>query len=241
MRAQQGQPTIQELLFEIYRSLEARLGDRQWWPAETREEMMIGALLVQNVSWANTVRALDKLRQMDLLTFPALCNAPSEAIEECIRSTRFYKSKTQKLKALAQHVVAKYDNNLDTFFHQPMEQLRGELLRIHGIGQETADDILLYAAQFPSFVIDAYTKRIFARLGLIDETIPYQDLRAWFMNHLPADVRLYNQYHALLDAIGHSFCTTKKPKCMDCPLNVHCQFALNTVIQISGDRAPGCG
>lgn len=215
---------LQKQLVAIYELLENTLGDRGWWPAETREEMMIGALLVQNVSWSNTVKALDKLRNHDLLNFQHLYDAPDIRIEEDIRSTRFYKTKTQKLKALACHVVEVYHNDLNAFLGQPMDKLRKELLSIHGIGQETADDIVLYAAGLPSFVIDAYTKRIFSRLGLIEEGIGYQELRDWFMSHLPGDTRLFNQYHALLDAVGHSFCSTKKPKCPDCPLHSLCQY-----------------
>lgn len=224
MSLQGPETVVAQQLLDIYSLLEATFGDLGWWPAQTRAEIMVGAILVQSVSWSNTVKALDNLRDRDLLDFHHLYLADHAVIEDCVKSSRFYKSKTKKLKAMSQHVVERYNNSLDAFLGQPMETLRNELLSIHGIGPETADAIVLYAAGLPSFVVDAYTKRIFSRLGLIDEGVGYTELRAWFMNHLPHNVRLYNQYHALLDGAGHAFCSAAKPKCNPCPLKGQCRF-----------------
>jgi endonuclease III related protein len=212
----------QEELLHIYDLMFQHFGDRQWWPAETREEIIIGAILVQSVSWKNTMKAIELLKEHQLLSFAALYDAPLEDIEACVRSTRYYKMKARKLKAFAAHIVERYNGDLALLFAQPMEDLRRELLSIYGIGPETADDIVLYAANMPSFVVDAYTKRIFSRLGWVYEDIPYEVLRQWFMDHLPQDVKLYNQYHALIDGVGHHYCLNQKPKCSECPLKVLC-------------------
>ncbi|GGI95777.1 endonuclease III [Alicyclobacillus cellulosilyticus] len=214
-------------LLHIYRLMEDALGDRGWWPAKTREEVVIGAILVQNVSWKNTVIAIERLRERGWLTFPELYRAPVEEIAACVRSTRFYVSKAKKLHAFAAHVCTRYGGRLDPMFDQPLEALREELLGLYGIGPETADDIVLYAAGKPTFVVDAYTRRIFARLGLLREDMPYEAVRRWFMDHLPADTRLFNQYHALIDAVGHHFCTARKPRCSACPLRSVCGYAAN--------------
>jgi len=219
---------LREQLLYIYQLMFDHFGDRHWWPAETREEVIIGAILVQNVSWASTVKAINKLREQHLLTFKALSQSPLEIIETCIISTRYYRMKAKKLKAFAQYLEEEFSGNLDACLAQPMNTLRGQLLAIYGIGPETADDILLYAAERPSFVVDAYTKRIFHRLGYIEESIPYEELRQWFMLHLPENVALYNQYHALLDATGHHYCSTRNPDCRSCPLLNICHYGAAT-------------
>lgn len=216
---------VQAVLMDIYHRMYATFGDRRWWPAETAEEVVIGAILVQSVAWSNVVKAIDCLRQRGLLSLEALHAAPLEVVAECVVPTRYYRAKAQKLKAFAAHVHERHDGSLERMFEQDTETLREELLSVYGIGPETADDILLYAAGKPSFVIDAYTKRIFSRLGLIDERIGYEPLRAWFMRHLPADVALYNNYHALIDAIGHHFCSVRRPACTSCPLRAVCRHA----------------
>lgn len=213
--------TITHKLLRIYQRMFEQIGPRYWWPADTVEEVVIGAILVQNVSWTNTEKALKNLAEAELLSFSQLHQAELEEIEGCIRSTRFYRTKARKLKAFAEH-LEKHDNSLGVMLSQPLDKLRKELLKIYGIGPETADDILLYAAQLPSFVIDTYTKRIFHRLGLVPEDISYDALRGWFMEHLPQDVQLYNEYHALIDAVGHRFCNPSQPKCGECPLQEEC-------------------
>ncbi|MCL6548757.1 MAG: endonuclease [Alicyclobacillus sp.] len=217
-----GGPQLRRELMDIYNRMFEHFGDRKWWPAETVEEVVIGAILVQGVAWSNTVKAIDNLRQRGLLTIPALHRASAEEVETCIVPTRYFRMKAKKLKAFAAHVEDRYGGDLAAMFDQPLEPLRTELLGIYGIGRETADDIVLYAAGKASFVIDSYTKRIFHRLGYTAEEVPYEWMRAWFMDHLPADPALYNQYHALIDAVGHHFCSHKQPLCAPCPLRSLC-------------------
>ncbi len=205
-------------LMEIYDRLYRHFGDRKWWPAKTREEIVIGAILVQNVSWANTTKAIQALEDRGLLSFRALDAADTALLEDCLIPTRFYRMKAQKLKAFSGHLKNRYGFDLDAMLEQPEDTLRSELLSIHGIGPETADDIVLYAAAKPSFVIDAYTRRIFHRLGMTPENPGYEAMRSWFMQHLPRDVSLYNQYHALIDALGNRVCRQSRPDCANCPL-----------------------
>lgn len=215
--------SIQRILLKVYRTMYDHFGELHWWPADTVEEMIIGAILVQNVSWKNTEIAITRLREADLLTFTRLYDADLALISECVRSTRFHRLKARKLKAFAEHVVTRYNGSADAMLGQPMGVLRQELLGIWGIGAETADDILLYGAEHPSFVIDAYTKRIFHRMGLIRENPPYEALRTWFMAYLPADTALFNRYHAMLDAVGHRYCALSNPRCGECPLVSLCR------------------
>lgn len=212
-------------LLGLHYALESALGDLRWWPAETDSEMIIGAILVQNVAWSNVVTAITALRSHHLLDFKALRCADPELIAACIRSTRFYKSKRDRLLHFAHHIQSRHDGQLARLLAQPLPTLRAELLSIKGIGPETADDILLYAARLPSFVVDAYTKRIMSRCGYCDEDIAYETLRSWFMQHLPSDTALYNQFHAWLDAVGHQFCKSRRPLCGTCPVATYCDTA----------------
>lgn len=216
---------ISNLLMDIYERMEKQMGNLHWWPAETREEVIIGAILVQSVAWKNVESAIANLRAQALLSFFALYGASADEIEPLIRSTLYFRMKTKKLKAFANHLHIAHSGDLMAMLTQPMPALRAELLQIYGIGQETADDIILYAANQPSFVIDTYTKRIFHRLGYGDDNVSYAALRQWFMDHLPANAPLFNQYHALIDAVGHRYCTTNQPNCTVCPLHGMCAFA----------------
>lgn len=218
-------PQVQYHLLRIFDHMYQAVGDPHWWPADTQEEVVIGAILVQSVAWSNTVSAIQNLRNAGLLSFYSLYHASESVIEPCIIPTRYYRMKTKKLKAFATHVMEHYKGNLNELLIKPLADLRCELLSLFGIGPETADDIVLYASQQPSFVVDAYTKRIFHRLGFSAEDVPYEILRDWFMRHLPTDVLLFNRYHALLDHIGHHFCGTSKPTCSQCPLSPVCSFS----------------
>ncbi|MCL6515815.1 endonuclease [Alicyclobacillus sp.] len=226
------------VLMDIYHRMYARFGDRHWWPAKTAEEVVIGAILVQSVAWSNVVKAIGQLRERGLLSLPAIHAASAETIEACVVPTRYYRVKAKKLKAFAAHVCERYGGDLERMFDQDAASLRSELLSIYGIGPETADDIVLYAAGKPSFVIDAYTKRIFARLGLVDEHVGYEPLRQWFMRHLPEDVALYNNYHALIDAIGHHYCAARRPQCRVCPLAPVCRHAATMPDESGAEETP---
>ncbi|RIV22983.1 endonuclease III domain-containing protein [Alicyclobacillaceae bacterium I2511] len=214
-------------LLAIYSSLQESFGDLHWWPADTDEEMVIGSILVQNVAWKNVVQAIELLRDQGRLSFRGIFETSQEELEKSIRSTRFYRTKAKKLKAFATYLNDRHDGSLKNLLSIPMHPLRIELLNIYGIGRETADDILLYAAHQPSFVIDTYTVRIFERLGYSPPRNEYEFWRSWFMKHLPAEPRLFNQYHALLDRLGHHLCTTHNPRCSICPLQSLCTFAIS--------------
>lgn len=212
-----------EELQAIYQGLLAHFGPRGWWPADSPTEMMVGALLTQSVAWRNVETCIRRLKEAELLDWRALHAAPDTQIEELIRPSRYFRAKTQKLKALASHVVMRHGGDLPRMFATPLPELRRELLAVHGLGPETVDCILVYAAQLPSFVVDAYTRRIFSRLGYFDERIGYEAMRRFFSDRLPPDVPLFNEYHALIDALGHHHCHPQAPKCDTCPLRDRCQ------------------
>ncbi|MFZ2447801.1 MAG: endonuclease III domain-containing protein [Syntrophobacteraceae bacterium] len=208
-----------ELLHGVYDRLYEAFNPQGWWPAKTPFEVILGAILTQNTAWKNVVKAIANLRDNNVLSFQALCEIPAPSLAILIRPSGFYNQKTKKIKTFCEHLLSHWDGDLDRFLDQDAEALRSELLGIRGIGPETADCIVLYAAHKPSFVVDAYTYRIFSRHGWVDESISYEDLREFFMSALEPDVRFYQEFHALLVRTGHLFCR-KKPLCESCPLNV---------------------
>jgi endonuclease-3 related protein len=210
-------------LLSIYRRLLKAYGPRKWWPAKTRFEVMVGAILTQNVSWHNAKIAVDNLKNAGLLSPDRILRAPEKRIASLIRSSRFYNQKAKKLKSFSRYLVLRYNGSLDRMFANGMGELREELLALKGIGKETADCILLYAGGKPSFVVDAYTKRMFARLGLGKEDALYDDVREFFMTNLPQDTKLYNEYHALIVHHSHFVCKSK-PDCGICKIrNFFCK------------------
>ncbi len=216
----------QEDLLSIYQLMFDHFGPRHWWPAETPFEVIVGAILTQSVAWRNVETAIANLKQRGLLDPVALLAAPDEVIEEAIRPTRYYRMKRRKLQAFCRYLVDKHQGNLAELFQRPLAELRAELLGIWGLGPETVDSILLYAGGMPSFVVDAYTKRIWARLGVHPEDIDYELLRAYFMDNLPEDLQLYNEFHALIVGVGNRYCRVKKPLCGECPLQNRCQHPI---------------
>jgi endonuclease III related protein len=221
---------------EVYRRLLAAFGHQRWWPGETREEIIIGAVLTQNVAWKNVETAIDNLRQHDLLTLKAIHEADIAEIAVPIRPTRFYNQKAQKLKRLADFLFDRYRCDLDAMFSEEVDRLRQELLGIGGLGEETADSILLYAGSKAVFVVDAYTKRIFSRLGLTDERWSYRVYREFFMQRLDMDAELYNDYHAQIVHLGRLYCKKNEPDCTQCPLNDLCRHCVARLPQGRPDR-----
>jgi len=211
-------------MMNIYDKMYGHFGPRGWWPGNSLFEICIGAILTQSVSWKNVARAIDNLKQAGLLDINRMYHSPVEDIEKCIVPTMYYRMKARKLLAFVEHVMEKYAGNLPKMFNQDLAGLRKELLDIYGIGPETADSIILYAAEKPIFVVDAYTRRIFSRLGIINENISYDEMQGFFMRHLPTDVSLYNEYHALIVGVGNMFCANKKPRCGSCPVSEFCTF-----------------
>jgi len=209
-------------VLEIYKILLNHFGHQNWWPAETRDEIIIGSILTQSVSWQNVDKALNNLQQNNLLSIEALHNTTAEEIAPLIIPTLYHNVKAKKLKNFSDFLYEKYEGNLDKLFSVSLPKLRKEVLSISGIGEETADCILLYVGQKPSFVIDAYTKRIFHRLGYTDDNISYHQLQKFITDRIPLDLDLYQDFHAQLVMLGKDFCKPK-PKCEGCTLEGVCK------------------
>ena len=201
-----------------YDALFAHLGPQNWWPAKTPFEVIVGAILTQNTSWTNVERAITNLRREHLLTPRALERVPSARLASLIRSSGYFRQKAKKLKAFVRFLRAEHSGSLARMFQMPTAELREKLLAVHGIGPETADSILLYAAKKHVFVVDAYTKRIFSRHGFVSEDVPYEELRSLIESALPREVSRYNEFHALLVMVGKNWCRPRDPRCAECPL-----------------------
>lgn len=205
-------------LREYYNALFRTLGPQNWWPARTPFEVIVGAILTQNTAWTNVEKAITNLRREHLLTPAALARVPRTKLARLIRSSGYFRQKAKKLKAFVKFLRREYRGSLAKMFRAPTVELREKLLAVHGIGPETADSILLYAARHPVFVVDAYTKRILTRHELVTEKAGYEELRALFENSLPRDAQLYNEFHGLIVMTGKHWCRTKNPICHACPL-----------------------
>ena len=205
-------------LLDIYRRLSTRYGPQHWWPARTPFEVIIGAILTQSAAWTNVEKAIDNLKNAGVLSPAALRRLPHAELAVLIYSCGYYNIKARKLKAFVQWLGEQYDDNLDRLFANDIDDLRWGLLGVYGIGQETADSIILYAGNKPVFVIDAYTRRIFGRLGLSPRPNTYQAYQKLFTANLPADAGLFNEYHALLVRLAKEVCR-KQPRCGQCCLN----------------------
>lgn len=206
-------PEIQNAFDALFR----HYGKQHWWPAKTRLEIMLGAILTQNTAWANVDLALSNLRKADALTFQALEESSREQIAEWIRPSGFFNQKSGYIKAMIEMIRDRFDGSLDNLFSLETRELREELLSWKGFGKETADSVILYAANKPAFVVDAYTKRICTRHEWVNEKVKYDDLAKLFTDHLPEDTQLFNEYHALIVQVCKEHCNTK-PKCEGCPL-----------------------
>jgi endonuclease-3 related protein len=207
------------LMLQVYKRLLKTFGPQHWWPGTTPFEVMVGAVLTQNTNWQNVEKAIANLDQADLLEPHALYNVPEEELEELLRPAGYFRIKARRLRNLLKFLVERYDGSLEAMFQTDLQTLRKELLSVSGIGQETADSIMLYAGGLPSFVVDAYTFRIFARHGWIGFDADYHQIQDYLQSGLPQDVQLYNEYHALLVYLGKHYCLKSKPKCRECPLN----------------------
>ena len=195
------------------------MGPQKWWPAKTPFEVILGAILTQNTSWKNAVAAIENLRVNGFLSLDRISGLSAQELAGLVRPSGFYREKAKKIKAFCDHVLANWNGSLEEFLTLDMNSLRLELLSIRGIGRETADSIVLYAAFKPSFVVDTYTYRIFSRHGWVEESISYDDLREYFMEAMDPDVAFFQEFHALLVRIGHLYCR-RKPLCPACPLHL---------------------
>jgi len=208
-------------LLEVYHRLYRHLGPSHWWPAETPLEVAVGAILTQNVSWNNVEKAISHLKAKRLLEAEKLYRVSLEELEVLLKPVGFYRVKAKRLKAFIEHLCRFHGGSLENLFRIPLEEARRELLSISGIGPETADAILCYAGGYPIMVMDAYTRRVFHRLGCWSEKISYGEMQDCFLKALPVDVELYREFHALIDILAKSICK-KKPLCSRCPLEDLC-------------------
>lgn len=206
----------------VFNLLLHAFGPQGWWPADTPFEMAVGAVLTQHTAWGNVEKALVRLKANGSFSVEGLLAMPEGDLAECIRPAGIYRVKARRLRALLRFLADRCAGDVAQLGR--IAGLREALLTVEGIGPETADCIMLYAAGQPSFVVDAYTRRIFARLGLIDGGMGYEDIRAFFMAHLPKDAALYGEYHALIVVLGKAFCRPK-PLCSACPLREMCGYA----------------
>ncbi|MFN8096247.1 MAG: endonuclease [Vicinamibacteria bacterium] len=205
----------------LYQLLRARFGHAGWWPGDGPFEVCVGAVLVQNTSWRNVEKALAVLRGRGLLSFEALARLDERRLAPLVRSSGVYRVKARRLRALLDFIGERCGGRVEAMRAWDAAEARAALLGVHGIGRETADSIALYAAGHPLFVIDAYTRRILARLGLARGDEPYDALQALFHRRLPRDPALYNDFHAQLVALGKDFCRPR-PRCPGCPLAAVC-------------------
>ena len=231
---------------QYYLSLLERWGPQNWWPAQSRFEVIVGAYLTQNTAWTNVEKAIAALRRARVLTVKGIRDVPQDRLEQLVRSSGYYRQKAQRLKNFVAFLDANYGGSLVRMFAQATEKLRSELLALNGVGPETADSILLYAGGHPVFVVDAYTRRILARHGVIESRAGYEDIRRLIEQAISsagpesmrvlkpgnkprhpvsrmsarkrsALVRHYDELHALIVRTGNEHCR-KTPGCEGCPL-----------------------
>jgi endonuclease III related protein len=228
-----------------YRSLLARWGPQNWWPAQSRFEVIVGAYLTQNTNWTNVEKAMANLRRHKVLSVPGIRELPLQELQELVRPSGYFRQKAIKLKTFINYLDQNYSGSLDRMFARPTEQLRSELLALNGVGPETADSILLYAGNHPVFVVDAYTRRVLERHGIISAKTKYDEIRvlmeAAISNSAPESLAVehgadprhrvsrisrmrrselaqhYNELHALIVRVGNLYCRST-PKCEGCPL-----------------------
>ena len=216
-----GDARASRLLNETYRRLLSHYGPQGWWPSDGPFEMIVGAILTQNTAWTNAARAIAALKDAGLMSPAALREAPQSEVAEAVRPSGYFNEKARKLKAMA-GFLGRYGDDVEAWRAMAPRELRAELLGVYGIGPETADDIVLYAAGLPSFVIDVYTERIVRRMSPRRRLHGYAALQEYFERNLPRDASLYNEYHALLDAHAKEVCLKRDPRCGACTLRDLC-------------------
>lgn len=209
---------MKKRLNSIYQRLYSYFGPQYWWPGQTPFEVMVGAILTQNTNWLNVEKAIGNLKKYNLLSPDKLYRLPQKRLAALIRPAGYYNIKARRLKEFLKFFIQRYGGKPKNMSSQELRVLREELLSLKGIGPETADSMLLYALKRPVFVVDAYTKRILLRHRLIRKNDDYQETQNLFMRNLKKEVKLFNEYHALLVKLGKEFCLKHRPKCAICPL-----------------------
>lgn len=210
---------LNELLKTMYGKLYANFGPQHWWPGDTPFEVAVGAILTQNTNWENVERAIGNLKQHKLLGATKMHALSLNKLAALIRSAGYYNVKARRLKAFLDFLIENYAGSFKRMGRVETPDLRRKLLGVNGIGPETADSILLYALRRPVFVIDAYTRRVFSRHGIIGHDEPYEVYQGLFHSALEQETQLYNEYHALLVRVGKINCRPRKPICATCPLD----------------------
>jgi endonuclease-3 related protein len=210
--------TTAERLLDIRQRLFDHFGPQHWWPGDTPFEIMVGAVLTQNTNWRNVERAIDTLKDAGMLSLEKMAALPVDLLAQYIRPAGYYNIKAGRLRNLLGMIIERHEGDPERLLTQSLETQRRDLLSVKGVGPETADSIILYAAGQPIFVVDAYTHRILLRHNLIDEEYGYYEIQELFMDNLDNNTDLFNEYHALLVRLGKEFCKKSKPRCDDCPL-----------------------
>jgi len=206
------------LLPKIYTKLHKAFGPQHWWPGDAQIEIIVGAILTQNTNWGNVEKALNNLKAKKYLSPEALKDLPTQKLASLIKPAGYFNVKAKRLKNFIHFFFREFDGDFKKMKKLPWQDLRQKLLTVNGVGPETADSILLYAFKKPIFVVDAYTKRFLVRHNMVDSKADYYAIQDLFMNTLEHDVKLFNEYHALIVNLGKDFCKPKA-RCEDCVLN----------------------
>ena len=230
------------MLLEIYKKLIFRFGPQHWWPLTKEKDLVskyhknivlnnkqkleicFGAILTQNTNWKNVEKAIYNLNKRNLIDIKKILKIESKRLAEIIKSSGYNNQKAKKLKNFCNFLFKNYNGKLDLLFKNNIYEIRKQLLSVNGIGPETADSMILYAAKKPIFVVDAYTRRVFGRIGFKEKS--YDEFQRLFMENLPNSERLFNEYHALIVELGKNICK-KKPLCEKCPINSYCDYYKN--------------
>lgn len=202
----------------IYQKLYAYFGPQAWWPADSAFEVIVGAILTQNTNWQNVEKAIANLKNRGFLKADKLRVLPASKLALLIRPAGYFNIKARRLKNFMDFFFQSYSGDLAIMRLADTQKLRQELLSVNGIGEETADSILLYALNKPVFVVDAYTKRVLWRHRFSEAKATYQEVQNFFMKNLKKEVKLFNEYHALIVRLGKEFCRKSNPRCTACPL-----------------------
>lgn len=213
------------MIKKIYDCLFAHFGPQHWWPGDSPFEVCVGAILTQNTAWSNVEKAIQNLKNAGLMNFESLSSVPIQRIAELIKPAGYFNIKAKRLRSFLDVVkkdFGSFENLVDLTNQRARHAvpLRDWFLSISGIGPETADSMTLYAFGVPTFVVDTYTKRLLVRHSLIDEEADYDQIKDYFESHLESDVKLFNEFHALIVRVGKEFCKKTEPKCKECPLGV---------------------
>ena len=204
-------------LYEIYNCLKQSYGPQHWWPADSPLEVMVGAILTQNTNWQGVEKAIANLKEYNLLAPDRLQSLPTEDLAQLIKPAGYFNVKARRLKNLINLIAEAYSGDPKAMEQVETDQLRQQLLAVNGVGPETADSILLYGLNRPIFVVDTYTYRVMSHHGLVGDGVDYRELQELFMEHLPPDPAMFNEFHALLVKVGKLHCQPK-PRCQGCPL-----------------------